>query len=138
MEARSEMTEKAVTEPAAPVIEMRDVAVGAMRDQSTIVVEEINWTVAAGDYWVIGGLQGSGKSDFLMMTGGLMPPVHGSYQLFGEQMPIFEETRLKERLRLGLVFDGGQLFNHLTVGENVALPLRYHDNLAEEESKSEV
>jgi len=82
-------------------------------------------------------LQGSGKSDFLMMTGGLMPPVRGDYRLFGEPMPIFEETRLKERLRLGLVFDGGQLFNHLTVGENVALPLRYHHNLAQAEVEPE-
>src|SRR5438067_13718386 len=100
------MAENTSRQAVAPLIEMEDVAVGAMRDQSTIVVEEINWTVAAGDYWVIGGLQGAGKSDFLMMTGGLMPPVHGSYQLFGEQMPIFEEARLKERLRIGLVFDG--------------------------------
>ena len=45
-------------------------------------------------------------------------------------MPLFEEARLKERLRLGLVFDGGQLFNHLTVAENIALPLRYHHNLS--------
>jgi len=44
-------------------------------------------------------------------------------------MPIFEETRLKERLRLGLVFETGHLFNHLTVAENIALPLRYHRNL---------
>jgi len=122
----------------APVIEMRNVAVGAMRDQNTVVAEEVNWTVAAGDYWVVGGLQGAGKTDFLMMTGGLMPPAQGAYRLFGEEMPIFEDARLKERLRLGLVFDSGQLFNHLTVSENVALPLRYHQNLAKEEAEPEV
>ena len=72
------------------------------------------------------------------MTGGLMPPTAGQYQLFGEPMPIFEESRLKERLRLGLVFDGGQLFNHLTVSENVALPLRYHQNLAKGEVEPRV
>ena len=76
------------------------------------------------------GLHGSGKSDFLMLTGGLMAPQRGRYRFFGEEMPIFEDARLKERLRLGLVFDGGQLFNHLTVAENVALPLRYHRNLS--------
>src|SRR5205823_2278055 len=84
---------------------------------------------AAGQYWVIGGLQGAGKSDFLMMAGGLMPPVRGDYRLLGEQMPIFDEARLPKRLRLGLVFETGQLFNHLTISENVALPLRYHSNL---------
>src|SRR5258705_5367346 len=113
------MAENFSNKPATAVIEMENVSVGAMRDQSTIVVEDINWRVAPGDYWVVGGLQGAGKSDFLMMTGGLMPPAGGHYRLFGEPMPIFEEARLKERLRLGLVFDGGQPFNTLPSLENV-------------------
>ena len=120
------MTESLLKPFALPAIEMHDVAVGGMRDQSLTVLEGINWRVAEGDYWVVAGLQGSGKSDLLMMTGGLMPPLSGAYNLFGEPMPIFEEARLKTRLRLGLAFDTGQLFNHLTVAQNVALPLRYH------------
>jgi ABC-type transporter Mla maintaining outer membrane lipid asymmetry ATPase subunit MlaF len=111
------------------VIDMHGVAVGALRDQSLVVADEINWQVFVGDYWVLAGLQGAGKSDFLMMTGGLMPPLSGSYKLFGEEMPIFEEARLKKRLRMALAFETGQLFNHLTVADNVSLPLRYHENL---------
>jgi ABC-type transporter Mla maintaining outer membrane lipid asymmetry ATPase subunit MlaF len=121
-----------------PVIEMTGVAVSATRDLDAAVAEEINWTVNAGDYWVVAGLHGSGKSDFLMLTDGLMAPQRGRYRFFGEEMPIFEEARLKERLRLGLVFDGGQLFNHLTVAENVALPLRYHHNLSRAKGASAV
>jgi len=121
-----------------PAIEMTGVAVNALRDPDTTVAEDINWTVNAGDYWVVAGLHGSGKSDFLMLTGGLMPPRSGHYRFFGEEMPIFEEARLKERLRLGLVFDGGQLLNHLTVAENVALPLRYHHNLNQDEAAAAV
>jgi phospholipid/cholesterol/gamma-HCH transport system ATP-binding protein len=118
-----------------PVIEMEDVGVSSLRDASQVVALGINWRVMAGDYWVVAGLQGSGKSDFLMMTGGLMAPASGEYRLFGEKMPIFDEERLPTRLRLGLVFDGGgRLFNHLTVRENVALPLRYHRNLAKSEA----
>jgi len=117
---------------------MRHVSVGASHDLSAVVVEDVNWTVAPGDYWIIAGLQGCGKSDFLMMTAGLMAPVGGQYRLFGELMPIFEDTRMSERLRLGLVFEGGQLFNHLTVWENIALPLRYHENLRQTESAPEV
>ncbi len=67
-----------------------------------------------------------------------MAPQQGRYRFFGEEMPIFEEARLNERLRLGLVFDGGQLFNHLTVAENVALPLRYHHNLSQSEAAAAV
>src|SRR5690242_6899284 len=118
-----------------PVIEMRDVSEASLRDQSTIVAEGVNWTVAAGDYWVIAGLQGSGKSDVLMMTAGLMAPASGSYMFLGEAMPIFDESRIKHRLRLGLVFESGQLFNHLTVMENIILPLRYHYDLPKAEAK---
>jgi ABC-type transporter Mla maintaining outer membrane lipid asymmetry ATPase subunit MlaF len=121
-----------------PAIEMRDVAVGSLRDQSLTVLEEVNWRVQPGDFWVVAGLQGSGKSDFLTLTAGLMPPMAGSYELFGERMPIFEESRLDKRLRLGLAFETGQLFNHLTVAENIALPLRYHENLPEAEAKEKI
>jgi ABC-type transporter Mla maintaining outer membrane lipid asymmetry ATPase subunit MlaF len=121
-----------------PAIEMHNVSVGAMRDLNTAMVEGVNWTVAPGDFWVVGGLQGAGKSDFLLMTGGLMAPTEGSYYFFGEEMPIFEENRLDERLRLGLVFDGGQLFNQLTISENVALPLRFHRNLSTAQAAAEV
>jgi ABC-type transporter Mla maintaining outer membrane lipid asymmetry ATPase subunit MlaF len=121
-----------------PAIDMRSVSVGSMRDSSTIVVGDINWKVEAGDYWVVAGLQGSGKSDFLLMTAGLMPPQQGHYLLFGETMPIFEDARVKERLRLGVVFETGQLFNHLTIWENIALPLRYHGNLSKADAFPEV
>jgi ABC-type transporter Mla maintaining outer membrane lipid asymmetry ATPase subunit MlaF len=112
-----------------PVIRLDQVALGSMQDPDTVVVEDVCWKVQPGDYWVVAGLQGSGKTDFLMLTGGLMGPARGDYFFFGEEMPIFEDSRLQERLRLGLVFESGQLFNHLTVSENIALPLRYHRNL---------
>lgn len=109
-----------------PLIEMRGVTIGALRDAEVVQARDVNWRVNAGEFWVVAGLQGTGKSDFLMLTAGLMPPRAGEYRLFGEPMPIFEDSRLAQRLRLGLVFDGGHLLNHLTVFENVALPLRYH------------
>jgi ABC-type transporter Mla maintaining outer membrane lipid asymmetry ATPase subunit MlaF len=115
--------------PSTSIIEMSGVTVGAMRDPAVTVVAGVNWTVAAGDFWAVAGLARSGKSDLLMLTAGLMAARSGSYRLFGEVMPIFEEARLATRLRLGFVFDGGQLFNNLTVAENVALPLRYHNQL---------
>ncbi|HNR70677.1 MAG TPA: ATP-binding cassette domain-containing protein [Verrucomicrobiota bacterium] len=117
-----------------PALEMINVAVGALHDPAIRVAENINWTVRPGDYWVIAGLHGAGKSDFLRLAGGVMPPQQGQYRFFGEPMPIFEDARLPTRLRLGLVFDGGQLFNHLTLAENVALPLRYHRNLGHAEA----
>jgi len=130
--------EEASHKGARPVIRMEDVAVGSLQDLSLTVAEEVNWLVQPGDYWVIAGLQGAGKTDFLMMTGGVMAPLRGRYWLFEEEMPIFDEARLKERLRLGLVFESGQLFNQLTVRENLALPLRYHLNLTPAQVAAEI
>lgn len=130
--------ETPTAQTACPVLRMEDVTVGSLQDLNAVVAEAVQWTVSPGDFWVVAGLQGTGKSDLLMMTGGLMPPSAGRYALFGEAMPVFDEARLAERLRLGLVFDGGQLLNHLTVWENIALPLRYHRNLSKAEAAAEV
>jgi phospholipid/cholesterol/gamma-HCH transport system ATP-binding protein len=119
-------------------LEMRGVSVGSMRDLSTIVVEDVNWSVKPGDWWVISGLQGSGKSDFLMMSGGMMAPASGTYHFLGQEMPIFEDHRLQDRLKLGFVFENGQLFNHLTIAENISLPLRYHRDSNETEADAEL
>ena len=107
-----------------PAIEMRGVNVAAMRDATFTVVEGVNWSVAAGEFWVIAGQEHSGKSDLLMLAAGLMSPVAGSYKLFGNDTENFGEAELAERLRVGFVFQGGHLFNQLTIAENVALPLR--------------
>jgi ABC-type transporter Mla maintaining outer membrane lipid asymmetry ATPase subunit MlaF len=113
-----------------PAIFMRDVAVGSLQDPAATLVRGVNWEVYPGDFWVIAGLQGEGKSDLLMMTGGLMAPLEGQYRLFDNPMPMFDEEHVPQRLRLGLAFESGQLFNHLTVSENLGLPLRYHRNLS--------
>jgi ABC-type transporter Mla maintaining outer membrane lipid asymmetry ATPase subunit MlaF len=109
-----------------PVIEMSGVAVGSRQEPETVVLKDVNWRVAAGDYWVVAGLHGSGKSDFIALAGGLTRPQGGSYRLFGHPMPIFEEELLGERLRLGVVFEDSHLQHRLSVAENVALPWRYH------------
>ncbi len=112
------------------VIEMRGVKIAALRDASLAVVEEVNWSVAPGEFWVIAGQQHSGKSDLLMHAAGLMVPSLGNCRLFGRETGSSDEAQLAERLHVGFVFTGGRLFNHLTVAENVALPLRYHKDFA--------
>jgi len=120
------------------MIQMEEVAVGSMHDPGTPTIEHINWGVQPGDFWAVAGLQGSGKSDLLMMTASLMAPLEGRYFFLGEPMPIFDEARLPHRLKLGLGFETGQLFNHLSIWENVALPLRYHRNLPLETAETQV
>ncbi len=110
-----------------PVLVMRSVAVATLRDPSMLLLEDVNWTVSRGDYWAIGGLLRSGKTDLLSVAGGLAQPVRGECRWFGESAEaLLDDERLAIRRKVGLVFDGGQLLNDLTLAENVALPLRYH------------
>lgn len=109
-----------------PVIEMKGVAVSSQAFPDQAVLENVNWTVQRGEYWVIGGMHGSGKTDLMSTAAGLLPPLSGEYHFLGHEMPIFEEHLVEERLRLALVFEGGQLLQNLTIQENIALPLRYH------------
>ncbi len=98
------------------------------------------WTVAAGDYWVVGGLPGTGKSDLLATAAGLQRPLRGTHLLFGEDLARLDEPALiQKRLRVGLVFEnGGRLFNRLTVAENLALPFCYHHGGSPAEAKEKV
>ncbi len=111
------------------VIEMRAVCVSAMRDIGFIVLEDVNWSLAPGEFWVLAGPEHSGKSDFLMLAAGLMAPVKGECKLLDMGTRKFGEVRLADRLHVGFVFAGGQLFNQLTIRENVTLPLQYHHDL---------
>ena len=121
-----------------PAIEIRGVNVAAMRDTTFTVVEDVNWSVGAGEFWVIAGQEHSGKSDLLMLAAGLMSPTDGECRILGSDPQNFGETELTERRHVGFVFQGGHLFNQLTIGENVALPLRYAKNLTTAEAAKEV
>jgi ABC-type transporter Mla maintaining outer membrane lipid asymmetry ATPase subunit MlaF len=115
------------------VIEMTDASISTLRDSSLIIVENVNWSVESGEFWVVAGQQQSGKSDLLMTAAGLLLPSRGSCRVFGGETDSFGEAQLADRLRVGFVFAGGKLFSQLTVAENVALPLRYQKNLSEAE-----
>lgn len=132
------MNDFAPTMPQTLTLEMRDLTVASMKNPNVTVAADVNWTVHAGEFWVVGAPQHSGKSDFLMTAGGIMSPAAGEFTFLGEAMPIFEESRMTHRLKLGFVFDGGQLLGSLTIAENIALPLRYHSKMNEEEIESRV
>lgn len=117
---------------------MSDVSVASIKNHETVVVRGVNWTVNKGEFWVVGAPQHSGKSDFLMTAGGIISPTGGEVCFMGELLPIFDEARMAHRLKLGFVFDGGQLLGSLTVAENIALPLRFHSDKTETEIAARV
>jgi phospholipid/cholesterol/gamma-HCH transport system ATP-binding protein len=129
------MTTPAAAQPeGGAAIEMVDATLTSMVDSDRVIAEHVNWAVMPGDYWVIGGLHGVGKSDFISAAGGILLPSRGTYRLFGKEIEFgYEQELVARRLRVGVVFDGGRLLNHLTMAENVALPLQYHVALSAEE-----
>ncbi|MEO8429712.1 MAG: ATP-binding cassette domain-containing protein, partial [Verrucomicrobiota bacterium] len=122
------------------IIEMTNVAVAAGDVPERAAVEDVNWRVALGEYWIVGALPGSGKSRLLATAAGLLRPLAGNCLLFGREIErLSEEEMLSLRLRVGLVFeDGGRLFNHLTVAQNLALPVAYHRNCPSHEAEDRI
>ncbi len=123
-----------------PLIELVDADIVSAQNQDMPLVERVSWRLHPGDYWAVGGLQWSGKSDWLTTVAGLQQPAAGRHLLFGEDPAHLPQPELvAARLRVGLVFEnGGRLFTQMTVEENVALPLRYHRNCPAEETRETV
>src|SRR5205814_3599798 len=70
---------------------------------------------------------------------GLMQPDEGSIEVDGETITGLPEGELNAvRKRFGMLFQSGALFDSLTVGENIALPLREHTRLGEQEIRRRV
>jgi phospholipid/cholesterol/gamma-HCH transport system ATP-binding protein len=100
---------------------------------SKVVLEDVSFTVERGTVCVVMGGSGSGKSTVLRHLIGAYKPDSGEIYLDGEKITGFNERELQRvRRKFGMLFQGGALLNSLTVGENVALPIRHHTDLPEE------
>lgn len=97
------------------------------------VLRGISFDVARGECLVILGLSGSGKSVLLRQLNGLEKPDRGSLRFDGTEITALSETNLHAvRKRIGMLFQGGALFDSMSVFENVSFPLREHTDWDEE------
>ncbi len=134
------MPQDQTTQFAEPVVEMIDVTVAAHHDGEPPLLENINWSIRPGDFWIVGGLPNSGKSDLLTTSIGLTRLIGGSLRLFGHATSDIEGDDFAGfRRRIGLVFgDGGRIFEYLTVLENIALPWCYQHDCAVNDALGQV
>ena len=96
------------------------------------VLRGVDFSLGSGQTVSVFGGSGAGKSTLLRLVAGLIKPDAGRIVLFGQdEVPLSEYEMLPLRRRMGVVFQGGALFGSMTVGENVALPLREHTKLEE-------
>jgi phospholipid/cholesterol/gamma-HCH transport system ATP-binding protein len=94
------------------------------------ILHGINFEVMRGETLVILGGSGSGKSTLLRTLVGLERPSSGEIWLKGKNIAAISRAEMDEiRKKIGMSFQGGALFGSMTVGENVALPLREHTKL---------
>lgn len=94
------------------------------------ILDGVNFEVKEGETLVIMGGSGCGKSTLLRTLIGLLEPDEGRISFFGQDVShVSEEERNEIRKKFGMLFQGAALFNSLTVGENVALPLKEHTKL---------
>lgn len=97
------------------------------------VLNDVHFDVYQGETLVIMGGSGCGKSTLLRILIGLLEPTSGRVEILGSDLASAHEDKKNEiRKKFGMLFQGSALFNSLTVGENVALPLREHTNLADD------
>jgi phospholipid/cholesterol/gamma-HCH transport system ATP-binding protein len=119
---------------AGPAISVRNLRVNYGERE---ILHGISFDVQPGETLVILGGSGSGKSTLLRSLAGLEQPSGGEIWIQGRNFPaLTERERDDMRLRMGMSFQNGALFGSMTVGENVALPLR--ENTALDASTIEI
>jgi phospholipid/cholesterol/gamma-HCH transport system ATP-binding protein len=98
------------------------------------VLNGVNLTVPTGKITVVIGKSGAGKSVLLKHVAGLLQPDQGRILIDELDLTRARGRELQAlKKRFGVLFQGGALFDSLTVLENVAFPLREKTRLAEEE-----
>lgn len=103
------------------------------------VLTDVSFEVKAGETVVVLGISGSGKSTILKLVSGLMRPQRGRIHINGEDMTDASESEwTKIRPRIGVVFQGGALFDSMTVGENIGFTLLEHTQKPLEEIEETV
>jgi phospholipid/cholesterol/gamma-HCH transport system ATP-binding protein len=94
------------------------------------ILHGITFDVKRGETLVILGGSGSGKSTLLRTLVGLEKASSGEIWIKGKNIAAIPDAEMDEiRKKIGMSFQGGALFGSMTVGENVALPLREHTKL---------
>ncbi len=98
------------------------------------VLKDVSFCVRPGETLCILGRSGVGKSVSLQMLLGFLKPDSGKVLVAGEDITGFKEKQLQAiRRKVTMVFQNGALFDSITVGENVAFPLRERHDMEEDQ-----
>ncbi|HEV3224538.1 MAG TPA: ATP-binding cassette domain-containing protein [Puia sp.] len=91
------------------------------------ILKDINLEIKKAENVVVLGKSGSGKSTLIKCMVGLTEPDDGEICIFGKDMAEVEYAELNQlRTKIGFLFQGGALYDSMTVYDNLAFPLRHH------------
>ena len=119
-----------------PLVEVSgvDVEFGSHR-----VLQQIDLSIDRGQTVAIIGESGCGKTVLMKTVIGLIRPTRGRVLFDGHDLSRLGDHELtKQRIRFGFVFQQAALFDSLTIGQNVAFPLRQHSKLKDAEIRTRV
>ena len=113
------------------VIKVQDLTIGY---GERVVLENLNFSISAGEIVCIMGGSGCGKSTLLKHLIGLYEPMKGDIFIRNRSIVTASEEEKKAIMRsFGVTYQGGALFGSMTVAENVELPLREYTDLPPDE-----
>ena len=116
---------------APPFIDFQDVSIG-FGDRK--ILDDVSFHIGRGQTLCILGRSGVGKSVSLRILLGFLKADSGHVRVDGQDITTMDEAGLQEvRKHVTMVFQNGALFDSLTVGENIAFPLREKGGLAEDQ-----
>ena len=119
-----------------PLVELRNVSVEFGRQS---VLRNIELTVPRGQTLAVIGESGCGKTVLMKLVIGLIQPTRGHALFDGQDLSQLSEKQISEqRQRYGFVFQNAALFDSMTIGQNVAFPLRQHQQLPDNEIRDRV
>jgi phospholipid/cholesterol/gamma-HCH transport system ATP-binding protein len=119
------------TDKTAPAVRLEQVtkAFGSRK-----VLDDVSFDVPAGCGFVILGRSGTGKSVTLRHIIGLVRPDRGRVFVDGDEISALAGAELSRvRKKIGFLFQNAALFDSISVGENVAFPMRRHTDLGDAE-----
>lgn len=99
--------------------------VGVSYEREKVLFQRITLALEEKKFYFLTGSSGSGKSSFLKLLYAGLSPTWGKVNVFGQDtQKLSSDQKAKLRQNIGIVFQDFKLIDHLTVIENVALPLR--------------